>query len=1124
MLHLARGPSSCSAGVGSPRGSASVALRPKERSVLAALALSGHEAASTEAIATCVWGDHVPATAAKAVHNHIARIRHVAPGVIVTRGGGYHLDESVVVDLERPDAANAIPFADLADTALVVGDRYRIQERLAAEQEHQLGESLAVGVTPDLLEQLHRAADTEPLRERRWHQLALAQARLGQRREALLTLQRARTELAYVGLEPGIELLELERSILDGTSPVQAVAVRHIIHLHRGDPFVGRSGELQLLSRLLDTTITERRVHAVVIHGPAGMGKTRLIDRFVESLPQRDPSHRVLWGRHREVASRPHEMLGDTLTRLLDEEPTLVEAMTEEIGTLRAIVPTKIPAGASLPTMNESMMRAHITHAASSVIARVATSPTVWFIDDAQWATDESIEVIERTVQSTRGPLLIIVCTRPTVDARHRVIATLDRSVPTMTIDLAPFTVAELAELLGESNRSDETTGPLDAASSVAASSRAREVHVRTGGLPLYASELVRHARLTGAPVSSASSLGTIRDWVQHHVAGLRPDARSALEIASVIGDNIDSDLLIATSGEPAAEAAATIDELVALGLLTPTASAHLQFSHELTRDIVYDHIGAASRPRLHLIVARAIEAAAHGADPDPARLAHHYSLAGSAATRQAVDYSDRAGRLDLSVGAWSSAAAHFGRAAEHAPTAPARMQALIGAGRALLGGGHFDAAAARLSEAVVMARIEGDAVAQAEATIALVGRAGRGAAIDASDETQIAMVRSALNNIERVDRRGDRLAAILRSALERELAYALLLSDAEAERADLLFSAVERIEQLDPVPSEALAAALLGTRYAKLDGSDLEERLRDIDRVLGLPFTEVGPETLLAAYCYQSEELLRIGDRTGACDALDSAAAISRNYPDPYWIWSIATWRAIDALISGDLELAERRAIEAHAQRPNVAGAAACLGVNLINIRLYQGRCHEMVDMLAAAIQQQPEIPAYRAVMALCASESGEQDRASGLLRWFADERFSNLRCDSNRLLGLGVLAHVAADVHDVDAARQLLDLLEPFAGQWVTLACYGGGGASWGPIDHAVGRLLTVLDDHPCRRDSGSNVPALKPPKPHWSCTASKPTSPSSAKTRRSMRPVARSRPRPLGRRRTHRPPVAP
>ena len=54
----------------------------------------------------------------------------------------------------------------------------------------------------------------EPLRERRWAMLALALYRDGRPgRPRYRALQRARAKLAEVGLEPGAELVALERSI-----------------------------------------------------------------------------------------------------------------------------------------------------------------------------------------------------------------------------------------------------------------------------------------------------------------------------------------------------------------------------------------------------------------------------------------------------------------------------------------------------------------------------------------------------------------------------------------------------------------------------------------------------------------------------------------------------------------------------------------------------------------------------------------------------------------------------------------------------------------------------------------------------------------------------------------------
>ena len=63
--------------------------------------------------------------------------------------------------------------------------------------------------------------------------------------------------------------------------------------------------------------------------------------------------------------------------------------------------------------------------------------------------------------------------------------------------------------------------------------------------------------------------------------------------------------------------------------------------------------------------------------------------------------------------------------------------------------------------------------------------------------------------------------------------------------------------------------------------------------------------------------------------------------------------------------------------------------------------------------------------------------------------------------MLALAVLAHTAAILEAVDVAPLLRKELAPFTGKWVVLNCYGGGGAVWGPVDHALARLARLEQD---------------------------------------------------------------
>src|SRR5207244_12916193 len=54
--------------------------------------------------------------------------------------------------------------------------------------------------------------------------------------------------------------------------------------LFRSSPLVGRTGELLLLRQALDRVVRERGCHLFTLLGPAGIGKTRLVEEFLSGL------------------------------------------------------------------------------------------------------------------------------------------------------------------------------------------------------------------------------------------------------------------------------------------------------------------------------------------------------------------------------------------------------------------------------------------------------------------------------------------------------------------------------------------------------------------------------------------------------------------------------------------------------------------------------------------------------------------------------------------------------------------------------------------------------------------------------------------------------------------------
>lgn len=1020
-----------------------VDLRPKERSVLAALVVSHPVPADTDRIASLIWGHAVPGSAHKSIQNHIARIRRAAGDAVMTEATGYTLAPSVVID-DSTATAGAAVLPDLADTPEVEAQRERIRSRILTDDERALEIAVAGGLDGDVIQRLHAAVIDEPYREQRWVLLVTAQYTLGDRRQALLTCHAARRHLAEVGLPPGDRLVDLERTILgsdsDGPDADDPSTIgRPTLHPHFDEPFVGRTDALAHLHEAWDAVATQRRPALVILKGRAGIGKTRLADRFCHEVFERNAATRLVWGRHRSSGGRSSGALIEALLRLLASEPELA---AEHAATERTI---RLAAGRTGDAADLDDGR-DLRRAVVELTRTIARQPTIWFVDDLQWASTDSLALLEEALDGATGPILVIATSRPTDLGNDAAIGALERIVPTRTIWLDPLTVDDVEALI------ERPDMPADRR-------LAEVVHDRTGGLSLYVSEIARAARRHGSPIDPANIPTAIREWVTHRIRALPPADAGLLRLAAVIGRHVDPALLEACSPYDPGEVTARCDELVSDGFLTvgDTVST-LQFSHAITRDIVLDGIGPLERARLHRHIGQTMIERADAGAPEHARIAHHLSRAGEPCSEAAAEHAAAAAEQELSDGAWQRASELFRVAVDAARTPGTRGRSLVGLGRALVCLERFDDAAVALQEARLSAIADDLPMIEGASALALSGRAGRGAASGSGGSSIDDALRQAIEHLSGT--RG-REAAILLSDLERELAFSLLLSDDAAERCELLTRSLTRMRVLDPPSPRPLAAALLGERYAQLDPPAVESRLANIAEVLAMPRRQVGSETLIAAHCYRHEDLIRTGDLAGASRALDAASEIADRYPEPYWRWVITTWRYLRALHAGDLDGAEELAHAAASTRRTVAEAQACLAVNLVNIRLYQGRPGEMMPTLAGAVERHPEIPAYRAVLAFCAAEAGDLDQADDTLRWFDRTGYANLPTDTNRFLALALLGHVAATVRNEAAGRSLRVLLEPYRAHWVVLACYGGGGASWGPTAHVLARLADLAGD---------------------------------------------------------------
>jgi DNA-binding SARP family transcriptional activator/tetratricopeptide (TPR) repeat protein len=232
---------------------------PKQRVILATLALRAGQVASYDELEEIVWDGAPPAGARVAIRNYVKRLRQILGPVagrrIVTRDPGYALEaEPDEVDAlhftalcgkggeaVRHDAppgsgpgawellGDAIglwrgnPLVDVPSNVLITAEVPRLDALRMQAQEWRMDAGLARGLHAELVGELTQLAHDHPWRERFHAQLMLALYRCGRQAEALAAYQRTRRMLVdELGVEPGRELRDLQAGILDADPDLAA--------------------------------------------------------------------------------------------------------------------------------------------------------------------------------------------------------------------------------------------------------------------------------------------------------------------------------------------------------------------------------------------------------------------------------------------------------------------------------------------------------------------------------------------------------------------------------------------------------------------------------------------------------------------------------------------------------------------------------------------------------------------------------------------------------------------------------------------------------------------------------------------------------------------------------------
>lgn len=416
-------------------------------------------------------------------------------------------------------------------------------------------------------------------------------------------------------------------------------------------PLLGREAELDTLVDAVKHA-AGGAMQVVLVEGPAGAGKTRLIEALAERLTHKElfacgkfeqfrrrrPYSAVLSAVESlfdRFLSAPESELEHWRTRLEAIEPAFLAVLAEQVQQIQAIVgPQPKPVRIGLA---ETENRFHQAFRALVQALCSGSHPVLLVVDDLQWSDDETLKLLaELFFKSRHAFLTLVLAFRPTEagsPAAQRVaeLRRLAASSHPIHVDLRQLDGADVALLC------QHFASPCRDAEALA-----QVVQSGSQGNPLFALEILKRLVQTGelrwsreglsgsgawqlerTRLGSALVSDNVVDIIVSRIDALPESCRKVLIAASCIGHGFGfSELRLATE-LPALELLRALEIACAESLIlaeSPAAHAagevqtassgksalpRYSFSHDRVQQAAYSLCAEGERQRLHLIIGR---------------------------------------------------------------------------------------------------------------------------------------------------------------------------------------------------------------------------------------------------------------------------------------------------------------------------------------------------------------------------------------------------------------------------------------------------------------------------------------------------------------------------------------
>ena len=394
-------------------------------------------------------------------------------------------------------------------------------------------------------------------------------------------------------------------------------SARHALGALRA-PLVGRERELALLNMAFTRVREERRTQLLTIFGPAGIGKSRLVEEWIaregrlaligRCLPYGEgvtfwPVTEML---HTAAAISAADAR-DTVTAKIRAAVLGAfgegDADADAVARRLSVVVGNMTAEEAIPDVQASNIPTELRWAVRRYIERRSSDGIVVVFEDVQWAEAGLLDLVEHLAEWTRAPVLVVCLARPELLDVRPGWGGGKTNATSMTLE--PLSYEQTRMLIG---------GLLEIPHPPTA--LVDDICPRADGNPLYVEEFLRtmietariaHVEgqwLVTRGLPQMSTPPTLQGLMAARIDRVPPAVKRALQHGSVMGKRFGVGALSALAGAPVdgdvltdGVRRALIEEIDERGI---DGSRSYQFHHSLAREVAYSAVSKGERLRLH--------------------------------------------------------------------------------------------------------------------------------------------------------------------------------------------------------------------------------------------------------------------------------------------------------------------------------------------------------------------------------------------------------------------------------------------------------------------------------------------------------------------------------------------